>query len=178
MQPSRMSFVRAKGRLAAPVALLIAATLLFAGAAMADVGETIILRCTHGQSLAGFKPSDYSRALKELGADAEEYTGCAAQIRAAQLAAATQHGGEATGPLAPLSTSPAEQRSIAHAAKSAAAVPVGGQVIRPGVVHVNIASALSSLPDPLLATVAFALACLLAVLGGAVRNRVRAHRSD
>jgi hypothetical protein len=50
--------------------------------------------------------------------------------------------------------------------------------LRPGVVHVDIASALSSLPTPLLATLAFMLACALLVAGRALRNRVRAHRSS
>jgi len=49
-------------------------------------------------------------------------------------------------------------------------------VIHPGVVHVDIASALSTLPTPLLALLAFLLACALLLLGRAVRNRVRAHR--
>jgi hypothetical protein len=50
---------------------------------------------------------------------------------------------------------------------------VGSQIIRPGVVHVDIASALSSLPNPLLVILAFLLACALALAGGALRNRVR-----
>jgi hypothetical protein len=50
---------------------------------------------------------------------------------------------------------------------------VGDQTIRPGVVNVDIASALSSLPNPLLAILAFLLACALAVAGGALQNRVR-----
>jgi hypothetical protein len=174
-----MRIVRPKGRLAWLATALCAAILVWPTAATADVGETIIQRCTHGKSLAGFRPSDYSRALKELGADAEEYTSCAAQIRAAQLAAASGNPA-AAGPaqLTPLPISPAEQRSLAHAAKAGGVSPVavGGRLIRPGVVHVSIASALSSLPDPLLATVAFVLACLLAVFAGAVRNRVRARR--
>lgn len=181
MQPSPMRSARAKGRLAAPVAVLLcAASLALAPAALADVGETIIQRCTHGQSLAGFTPRDYSKALKELGADAEEYTSCAQQIRAAQLAAASgARGPAASAPLVPIAASPSEQRQLAHAAKAGAApLSVGSQLIRPGVVHVNVASALSSLPTPLLATLAFVLACIAAALGGAIRKRVRARRSD
>lgn len=49
--------------------------------------------------------------------------------------------------------------------------------MRPGVVPVNIASALNSLPTPLLATLAFLLACLALVIGGAIRDRVRARRT-
>ncbi len=70
---------------------------------------------------------------------------------------------------------PTEQHTlegIPHA--SSPPVSVGGEVIHPGVVHVNIASALSALPTPLLALLAFLLACALLLLGRAVRNRVRA----
>jgi hypothetical protein len=55
---------------------------------------------------------------------------------------------------------------------------VGNQVIHPGVVRSNIASAISSLPTPLLATTAFLLACLIALAGGVLRNRIRARRPD
>ena len=159
-------------------ALLAVTVLSIAPSAMADIGETIIQRCTHGQSLAGFSQSAYNQALKELSADAEEYTDCAALIRQAQLAAAGGGGGGAAVPV-PIAATPAEQRAIARAA-GAGAVPirVGGQLIHPGVVHANIASALSSLPTPLLALTAFLLACLTAVGGGALRNRIRARRSD
>jgi hypothetical protein len=58
-----------------------------------------------------------------------------------------------------------------------AAVPLGGgQPVRPGVVHANIASALSSLPAPLLAIVALLLACVATAGGGVLRNRVRTRR--
>jgi hypothetical protein len=173
-----MSFTRLQSRLALP-AVLLASALAAPAAANADIGETIILRCTHGQSLSGFTQSDYSKALKELSADAEEYTDCASLIRQAQLAAAGHGGGAGSESVTPIAATPAEQRSVAHAA-SAGNVPValGGQLIRPGVVHANIASALSSLPSPLLATLAFLLACLVLVAGGAARNRFRGDRSD
>jgi hypothetical protein len=162
------------------VAVLLAATVLWTAApASADVGETIIQRCTHGQSLAGFSQSAYSQALKELSADAEEYTDCASLIRQAQLAAAGGRGGGATALAVPIATTPSEQRAIAHAAAAGRApVSVGGQIIHPGVVHANIASAFSSLPTPLLALLAFVLACVTAVGGAALRNRIRARRSD
>jgi hypothetical protein len=51
-------------------------------------------------------------------------------------------------------------------------VRLGGGVVHPGVVHVDVASALSSLPTPLLVTLAFLLACLLLVVGSALRKRV------
>jgi hypothetical protein len=160
-------------------ALLVFALLAAAAApAGADVGETIIQRCTHGHSLAGVNQSDYRRALKELSADAEEYTDCAQLIRQAQLAAASGRGGAAASPV-PLATSPAEQRAIAHAARAGSApVKLGGRVVHPGVVHANIASAFSALPTPLIALTAFLVACLLAYLGGVLRERIRARRSS
>jgi hypothetical protein len=175
-----MSVTRLQSRLALP-AVLIAGALCAAPTAAADVGETIVQRCTHGESLSGFSQSAYQKALKELSADAEEYTNCSSLIRQAQLAAA---GGSATAAgaaegSAPLPTTPAEQRAIAHAASSGSApVKVGDEVVHPGVVHANIASALSDLPSPLLATLAFLLACLLLFSGNALRSRFRGRRSD
>ena len=153
--------------------------------ASADQGEAIILRCTHGQSLSGFSQNAYKQALKDLNADTEEYTDCSSLIRQAQLAAAgsSRGGGGSSGSggggSAPaVAPTPAEQRAITSAVHAPAApVQVGKQAIHPGVVNVDVASALSSLPTPLLAMLAFLLTCLLLVAGGALRNRVRARRA-
>jgi len=169
-----------RARLALSFSLAAIAQLALAPGAGADIGETIILRCTHGQSLSGFSQSAYDQALKEIAADTEEYSGCSQQIRQAQLAAAggrhTGGGGEpAPVPIAP---TPEQQKAITHATHAGSApVQVGGQLVRPGVVHASSASALSSLPTPLIATLALLLACLLAIGGCALRNRVRARRS-
>jgi hypothetical protein len=169
-------------RLALWAALLAIGLLATAPGAGADIGETIILRCTHGESLSGFSQSAYAQALKELSADTEEYSGCSSQIREAQLAAARRGsagsaGGEA--PPVPIAPTPEEQKAITHAAHAGSTpIRVGGQVIQPGVVHANIASALSSLPTPLIAMLAFLLAVLVLFGASALRNRVRAHRSD
>jgi hypothetical protein len=173
-----MSPARLQSLIALPVVLL--ATAISAPAAAADVGETIIQRCTHGQSLAGFSQSAYSKALKELSADAQEYTNCASLIRQAQLAAASGGGaGSGAETVAAIPATPAEQTAIAHAAKAGSGpVTVGGQLIRPGVVHADVASAFSSIPSPLLATVAFLIACVAVVAGGALRNRFRGERPD
>ena len=174
-----MSLTRLQSRLALPAALL-ASTLTIAAPASADIGETIIQRCTHAQSLSGFSQSAYTQALKELSADAEEYTPCSSLIRAAQLAAAGGHGsgGGAESPVA-LAASPAERRAITRVRRTPAApVRVDGQIVQPGVVHADIASAVNSLPSPLLATLAFLLACLALLVGGALRNRFRGNRSD
>jgi len=172
-------------RLVRPVLLaapLLLALLAFAAPAGADIGETIIQRCTHGQSLGGFTQSAYSQALNELSADAEEYTDCSSLIRQAQLAAAGHRAGTGTsaGEATPVPIVPnaSEQTAIAHATHAGSTpVQIGAQVIHPGVVHANISSAFSSLPTPLFATIAFLLACLLVVAGGALRNHLRARRS-
>jgi hypothetical protein len=173
----------------APTAASLAAVvaLAFAPAASANVGETIIDRCTHGGSLSGFSQSAYTQALKELSADTEEYSDCSSLIRQAQRAAAAgAHGGGSGGGASPGATgsgavavSPSEQQAVTHAARSVAApVQLGDEAIAPGVVHTNISSALSSLPTPLLVTLAFLLACLLVFIGGVVRKRVRVGRSS
>jgi hypothetical protein len=160
------------------LALVLAAGI--ASPARANVGETIIQRCTHGQSLGGFSQQAYREALKELTADAREYTECGALIRQAQLAAATGRGGSSGGPaVVPITPSASEQRRLAHASRAGSVpVRVGSGLVHPGVVHADIASAFSSLPTPLLATVIFLLACLLLVVAGAVRNHLRARRID
>jgi hypothetical protein len=163
-------------RLAVPVMLL--ALLSIVPAARADVGATIIERCTHGQSLSGFSQQDYRRALQELPAEVEEYSDCANRIRRAQLAAAPAGGGGGEGASA-IPLSPSERAALGRLPKAGASpLRVGGQLIRPGVVHANVASALSSLPSPLLAILAFLLACLLLLAASSIRNRVRAHRSS
>jgi hypothetical protein len=165
-------------------AFVLVLALAIAPAAHANVAETIILRCTNNQSLSGFSQAAYNAALRELNADLEEYSPqCASEIREAERAAAagghTAGGGAGAGAAVAVAATPSEQRAITHALKGRPQpVKLAGGTINPGVVHVDAASALSSLPTPLLATVAFLLACLLLVAGGALRNRLRARRSD
>ena len=165
--------------------VLLSLSLACVAPAEADVGEKIILRCTHGESLSGFTQNDYNKALKELETSTEEYSDCASLIHQAQLAAAGSRGGSGgsggggsagaggvTTPTTP--ATPAEQRELSRAPSAGAApVKVGDQVLRPGVVHADIASAFSSLPTPLLAIILFLCACAVALAGGALRNRVR-----
>lgn len=173
--------MRSLKRISATLPRLLALALVLAAGiappATASVGETIIQRCTHGQSLSGFSQQAYSEALKDLTADAREYTECGSLIRQAQLAAASGRGGgpAAAAPIAPTAS---EQRAIARATH-AGPIPirVGGSLVHPGVIHADIASAFSSLPAPLLAMVIFLIACLLLVAGGTVRNHIRARRS-
>jgi hypothetical protein len=184
MRIARLESRPIAARSAVLTALLTAALLAIAQPAGANVGEKIILRCTHEESLSGFSQSAYRQALKELRADTEEYSGCSQLIREAQAAAAvggrgsTGGGPSGAAPVA-IAATPAERRAITHAEHAdSEPVRLGGRVIHPGVVHVDVASALSSLPTPLLLTLTFLLVCLLAVLGGALRKRARARGSD
>ncbi len=162
------------------VAALFGVLLSIAPPAVADVGQTIINRCTHGQSLSGFSQAAYHQALQELPTEVEEYSPCGNEIRRAQLAAAAGAGGGGSAGTAgtPIPVTPAERSALNSAPKLAAgAVQVGDQTVRPGVIHANIASALSSLPNSLLAVLAFLLACALLLAGRALKNRVHADRS-
>jgi hypothetical protein len=167
----------------ATLALVLLALACLTATAHADVGEKIIERCTHGQSLSGFSQQAYRRALQELPTEVEEYSDCGNLIRHAQLAAAGGQGGSsggsagATAVVTPLSSG--DRRSLKRLGNGGA-VPlhVGGTLVRPGVVHPSVASAFSSLPAPLLAVLAFLLACALALGGRAIGRSVRARRSD
>jgi hypothetical protein len=171
--------------LAVALLILVLSLAVSVAPARADVGEKIILRCTHGESLRGFTQKDYNKALKELETSQEEYSDCASLIHQAQLAAAGSRGGSSGGgpgssgagaTSAAATATPAERRDLSRAPKAGAAPQLlGGQVIHPGVVHVDIASAFSSLPTPLLVVLLFLVACVFALAGGALRNHVRHH---
>jgi len=166
-------------RIVSALALALSLLVLPATTASADTGAKIIERCTHGQSLSGFSQKDYRRALAELPTEVEEYSDCANLIRRAQLAAAGGGGGPSSGGPAATPLSASEQRAITRAPKSGGEpLKVGNELVSPGVVHADVSSALSSLPDPLLAMLAFLLACTAALGGRAILKVVRAHRSD
>jgi hypothetical protein len=160
------------------LAVVLAALLWIVPAARADVGATIIERCTHGQSLSGFSQQDYRRALRELPAEVEEYSDCANRIRRAQLAAAGGAGGRGGEGAGAIPLAPGERAALRQASRGAGALSVGGRLIRPGVVQASVSSALSSLPSPLLALLAFLLTCALLLAASSIRNRVRARRSS
>jgi hypothetical protein len=158
----------------------LALALCLAAAASADVGERIIERCTHGQSLSGFSQQAYRRALQELPTEVEEYSDCANLIRRAQLAAAGGRGGPGGGGGAGVATplSSSERQALKRVPKTGAEpLHVGSQLVRPGVIHADVASAFSSLPDPLLAVLAFLLACALALGGRQIARSVVARRA-
>ncbi len=160
------------------LAVLFAAFLSIDSTAGADVGQTIISRCTHGESLSGFSQAAYRQALQELPTEVEEYSDCGNLIRRAQLAAAGGAGAASSpGPTAALPVTPAERTALEQAPKVAAEpVLIGNSTVRPGVIHADVASALSSLPDSLLAVLGLLLACALVLAGRAIRTRVRGHR--
>src|SRR5208282_2778466 len=145
-----------------------------------SVGEQIILRCSHGQSLSGFSQSAYRQALTELSADALEYSPCEQQIRQAQLAAlAARRSGATAAPTTLIAVTAAEGRALKHAQQAGSGpVAVGGQVISPGVVHADLASAVNTLPAPVLAVLALMLAALLALAISFARRRLGARRDD
>jgi hypothetical protein len=168
-------------------AVLVASTLLPAwgiATARANVASTIIERCTHGESIAGYPRSAYAQALGELPTVVSEYSDCEELIRKAELAAITGGvgglpGAFGTGGSGLLGTpgaipppTPAEQEILSASGhtRAAPAIKVGNSVEQPGVLHVNLASALNSLPTPLLALLALLLALGAAVGGSSLRN--------
>jgi hypothetical protein len=173
-----------------PILALLAAALLLllAGATPAGASDVskIYETCINGTLPTGYSPQAYSQAIKQMPAGLAEYSDCPDLIQKAQLAAAAgSHGGSsgtpsggsggASGPASPVAPpTPTEQRTLEHVAHaSSPSVHVGGEVIHPGVVHVDIASAVSTLPAPLFALLALLLACALLLIARVVRNRVR-----
>jgi hypothetical protein len=159
-------------------ALVVLASLT--ATASADIGTKIIERCTHGKSISGYSQQAYRRALQELPTEVEEYSDCANLIRRAQLALVGGGLGSAGAapPPPPTPLSASERNALNEVPKTGAGpLRVGGHVVHPGVVHANISSAFSSLPDSLLALLAFLLACAAALGGRAIRKAVRAHRA-
>lgn len=160
---------------AATLALALVAVLLcVAPPASADIGATIIERCTQGKSIGGYTQQDYRRALQELPTEVEEYSNCANVIRRAELAAAGA-GGSAlgTGSIAATPLTPAEQRGLAAIPHTGApALRIGGELVHPGVVHAGISSAFSSLPNALLAVLSLIAAAALTLAGRTIRKRV------
>jgi hypothetical protein len=154
---------------AACAAALLLCGASFAGPALATPAEEIIERCAHQEhvSLGGFTPSEYAQALRQLPTEVREYDGeCEEQIRDAELAAAggqsTATGASAAAAASVTPPTPAEQRALTTSARKApVAIQLGSHTALPGVVHVDVASALNALPTPLMALVAIVvLACL------------------
>jgi hypothetical protein len=171
----------------AATTLLAVGALLLAVPATASAGVTrkIFEACGEEKIPTGYSQQAYSQALRQMPPELAEYSDCADLIHKAQLASAAGGGGGggAGGGGASLAAaipppSPSEQQALERVARGDAGPPVkvGGELLRPGVVHANIASALGKLPTPLLALLAFLLACAALVLGRLAHTRVRARR--
>jgi hypothetical protein len=184
--------------------LLVAALTVLAlapAAASADAGKKIVNQCFHqGKVSDDYTQQAYNEALRELPTDAVEYSECGQLIQQAQLAAAgrrrtakatpvKKHGGGAkTGgggagagpstsvPAAPTRLTAAERAALAAASSrpAQAGVKVAGRVVHPTLGHVNVSSAVSTVPAPLLALLAMLAASALLAFGWLAFNRFRA----
>jgi hypothetical protein len=148
--------------------------LLLAAPARASEANTIIERCANGQSLSGFSQRGYREALKQLPTVASEYSACAQEIRAAELAALGGGAGQASGSKTAIPLTPAEQQQVIQAHRHGSApVRVGAHQVQPGVVHANVASVTSTLPTSLQAVLALLLAGGAALAAEEIYKRVR-----
>jgi hypothetical protein len=170
------------------IALTATASATASASASASAGGSvnkIFEDCGESKIPVGFSQQAYDQALKQMPPELAEYDDCPALIHKAQRAGAggggneavTGSGGGSAGTVPP--PTPAEQQTLESVGRSGGApVKVGGEVVHPGVVHVNIASAVGQLPTPLLALLAFLLACALLILGRLAFVRARARRHD
>jgi hypothetical protein len=167
------------GLIGAVVALALAVA---APVAVGNVGQTIVDKCGKGEPFGGYTQAQYKEALKDMATGTSEYSACESEIRKAELAAAGGGTGGAAGTAAShtaIALSPAEQKAVQKAHKQGSApVQVGGEAIRPGVVHADIASAVNDLPHSLFALLALLLAAAAVLVAGEVRKRVRARNDD
>jgi hypothetical protein len=165
---------------AAAAALL--SLLAVAAPAGANQATKVLEACSNGTEPTGYSQQAYNKALKEMEPELSEYTDCPDLIHKAQLAgAAGSRGGPggssgseggAAGAVAPPTAD--EQRTLEGAGRtSSPPVQLDGSLVRPGVVNADIASAVNTLPAPLLALLALLLASALLLLARAVRDRLR-----
>jgi hypothetical protein len=174
-------------RTAAALLAVVLLVLGTAGPAFAGATKKILETCSEGRIPSGYSQQAYEQALRKMPPELSEYSDCSDLIHKAQLAAATgghgpggAGGAGGLGPAAAIAPpTPAEQHALERATHGGGApVKVGSAAIHPGVVHVDIASALGTLPTPLLTLLAFLLACALWMLGRTVHARVRGPRHD
>jgi hypothetical protein len=172
----RIAISRLTGALLAALAIV----LLAAASASAGSVNKIFEDCGESKIPVGFSQQAYDQALKQMPPELAEYDDCPALIHKAQRATAGNQGGVGAGgpgegvAAAVAPPSPAEQQTLENVGHSGGApVKVGAEVIHPGVVHVDIASAVGKLPTPLLALLAFLLACALLILGRTIFARAR-----
>jgi hypothetical protein len=161
------------------LALCALALATAAPALASSVGQTIVYKCGHHESFSGYTQAQYEEALKDMSTTTREYSSCEEEIRKAELAAAgggTGGGAGSASAHVALPLTPTEQNAVQSAHKHPAPVRVGGEPVRPGVVHASIASAVNTLPHSLFAVLALLLAAGTVVIAGEVRKRVRARR--
>jgi hypothetical protein len=155
---------------------------LAAGAAPAYGSEAskILEKCGHGEPFGGYSQKAYREALKQMTTTGIEYSPCESLIRKAEEASVGGGTGATAGTPASnvaLPLTPAERRAVQSAHRSGSApVQVGGEPVRPGIVHADIASAVNTLPHSLFAVLAFMVAGALVLAIGEVRKRVRSRR--
>ncbi len=170
-----------------PVTALLAVALLalaIAPPAVAGSTKKILETCSEGKIPRGYSQQAYDQALHRMPPELSEYSDCSDLIHKAQLASATgggsgsAGGGGALGAAATTAPpSPSEQHALERATRHGnAPVSVGGEPVHPGIVHVDIASALSALPTPLLSLLVLLAACALWLLGRSVYARARHDR--
>jgi len=161
------------------VAALALVLVAAAPAAAASATTKILEECAAGTLPTGYSQQAYNQALKQMPPELAEYSDCPDLIHKAQFAGAAgsrgtggpgSGGSAAAAPVAP--ATPTEQHTLERVPHDAAPpVPVGGEVLHPGVVHVNLASAFNTLPTPLLVLLVFLLVSALALGGRALRRR-------
>jgi hypothetical protein len=169
------------------VTVALSALLLAPALARADAGAAIVRQCLNQGTVSGhYSQQAYSQALAELPADVTEYSDCPNLIRQAMLAAAARSGAATGGSnvtpatasaAAPLNAGEkAALSSATHPRGSPRGVQIGPQLIRPGVVHANLAAAISKLPTPLLALLAVIASGALFAGGRVAYQRVGPRR--
>jgi hypothetical protein len=164
---------------------LVALALLafaFASAANANEAQTILEKCGHHEPFSGYSQKAYREALKQMTTTGSQYSECENEIRKAEEAAAGGGSGTAAGtPSASVASplTPAEQHAVQSAHRNGSTpVQVGSVPVRPGVVHADIASAVSTLPHSLFAVLALMAAGAVVLAIGEVRKRVRSGRDS
>ena len=170
------------GRVRALVLVLatIFALAAFASTAMANQAQTILEDCGHNKPFSGYSQKAYREALKQMSTTGIEYGECESLIRKAEEAGVGGGAGATVGTPASniaLPLTPSEQHAVQSAHRSGSTpVQVGSEPVSPGVVHADIASAVNTLPDSLIAVLAFLLGGALVLAIGEVRKRVRTRR--
>jgi hypothetical protein len=182
-------------RALALIGALVLASAGFTASARAGEASRILEDCARDQVPYGFSQAAYAKARSELNTYEREYSPCEELIQQGELArpggaggsrsAAGPGGGPGAGPGAGAGSgpagaggagavappTPAEQRTLERArSEGAAPVRVGPDIQRPGVTHVDIASALHALPAPVLALLALLAAAAIALGAGALRR--------